>query len=195
MQRLKTVFGRAFSDDLPDSDRFGKAGECDRLALFALKEFAYEAPCGRRDEHRTRCGVRDETSRKARRLAQSRLLSRVAKQTAHEDETRRYGDTGLHAVGLTYIGPARCLDQAARRANRTFRLVFVCLRVAEIGQNPVIQQLGDVAARFRDDCRTALMKGVKQPMQIFWIAPCGLERRARHGALHDGQLAPLGGRR
>ena len=75
MQRLKTVFDRAFPDDLPDSDRFGKAGECNRPALFALKEFTYQAPCGRRNEHRTRCGVRDETSGKARRLAQDRLLS------------------------------------------------------------------------------------------------------------------------
>ena len=44
MQRFKTVFGRAFSDDLPDGDRFGKAGERDRPALFALKEFPDQLP-------------------------------------------------------------------------------------------------------------------------------------------------------
>jgi hypothetical protein len=68
-------FSRAFPDDLPDGDRFGKAGQCDRPALFTLKEFTDKAPCGRRDEHRTRWGVRYETSRKAGRLAQNRLLS------------------------------------------------------------------------------------------------------------------------
>ena len=98
------------------------------------------------------------------------VLAEVAKQIAHQDETRRYRDTGLNAVGLTYIGPARCLDQGERRANCALRLVFVCLRVAEIGENPVIQQLGDGAACFRDDCRTALMKGGQQPMQDFRIA-------------------------
>ncbi len=75
MQRFKTVFGRAFSDDLPDGDRFGKAGERDRPALFALKEFPDQPPSPRRDERRARCGARDETGRKICRLAQNHLFS------------------------------------------------------------------------------------------------------------------------
>ena len=84
------------------------------------------------------------------------------------------------------------LDDGEAGAHRPFGGVFVGLRIAEVGEHPIAQILGDVAAQADDLRRAALLVGADDLAKILRVEPLGECGRADQVAEQHGQLPALG---
>ena len=87
----------------------------------------------------------------------------------------------------------RCLDNRKSGPHGALGVMFVSLRIAEIGQHPVAHILGDEAAVAFDQICAATMIAANDLTHVLGIEPRRQRRRADEVAEHDRELAPLGG--
>jgi hypothetical protein len=133
--------------------------------------------------------------RDVRRLADDAALAGIALPDQIADDDEAAGDAEPH---LEPFREAEAADRGADRergAHRPLGVVFMRLRVAEIGQNAIAHQFGDIAAEPRDRVADAGVIGAEDVAQLFRVEPRRECRRADQIAKKHGQLPPLGGGR
>ena len=104
------------------------------------------------DDDHVRFGHRLQARRQVWRLADDSALLRLARsdQLADNNEAGRDADADLQGNAAACLQLRHRLDERQPRLYRAFGVMFVRLRIAEIGEHPVAHILGDEPAGLRD---------------------------------------------
>jgi hypothetical protein len=120
-----------------------------------------------------------------------RVRRAAGKQVADDDPAGCQSNPHLQFAGLRCAKGADAADDVERGAHGAFGIVLVGDRVAEIGQDAVAQEAGDVAAVARDRLAAELAIDAHQLEQVFRVEPLTEARRADEVHEHDCQWAML----
>ena len=146
------------------------------------------------DHHATRPGQSLQARRHVWCLANHRLLARcpLANEVTHHRLTGGDPHARLETNVRVSIKLGDRLHQRARRAHRPFGIVLVRLRPAEVGQDAIAQELGDVAFEPADDLGARRVIGPHHIAQVLGVEPRRQLRRADQVAEQHRQLTALG---
>jgi DNA-binding winged helix-turn-helix (wHTH) protein len=111
------------------------------------------------------------------------------------DDNQPGGNPDPHVKLFGLIELRHPTDQRQPASRGALGVVLVRLRIAEINQHAVAHVAGDKPAKTLDNLCDAAMIGADDLAQILGIESRRERRRADQVAEHDGELAPLGGRR
>ncbi len=87
---------------------------------------------------------------------------------------------------------AYCRDRGQGRVHRAFGGGLMCLRPAELGEDPVSEQFGHITFVLGDGFRHGIMIPAENTAHLFGIEPLGQFGRSDQIAEHNRQLATLG---
>ena len=145
------------------------------------------------DDH-VRFGQRLQARRQVRRLADDSALLRLARsdQIADDDEAGRDADADLQGNARGGLQLRHRLGERQPRLHRAFGVMFVRLRIAEIGQHPVAHIFGDEPAGLRDQVGAEPVIGAHDLAHILWIESRRHRGRPDEVAEHHGELPAFG---
>jgi hypothetical protein len=127
------------------------------------------------DDHRTRCRQRLQPRRQTGRMADRRVLdSRViSPDTAHHHLAGVYSHPHEQRQAARRAQRVRVMPDSAlqfeRRINRTLRIVSVCDRSAEQGEDSVTSRLHHASIETSNHLDHNLQRRIDQPARIFRI--------------------------
>ena len=191
---LEARRGGALAEHAPRLLRRGEAFELEPPQRFERERLAEQLArvVGKHDF--TRLGLRLQPRGEIRRLAAGRTLSRrrADADLADDDPASGDADAGLkfgvavEALRLERLNDAQCRARGARR------IVLVRLRIAEVNQHAVAEELRDVARVGCHCCRHRVVIAADELSQVLGVEParqcCGADQVAEH----HGQLPAFG---
>ena len=134
-----------------------KTGSANPLIVTApeiavVEKIANQPPRAFCDQHRVRRRHFLQAGCEVRRLADNPALLRLARadQIADDDEAGGDADPARQARGAT-LKPADAVDQRQAGPYRLLGIMFMRLRIAEIGKDAVSHIFGDIAPKPSDD--------------------------------------------
>ena len=149
---------------------------------------------GRTDEHCPRVRQRLQACSEVRRLTNRDLFlgGAFAGQIAHD----RHPGGNADASGECDISICRELgdriDERETGTHRLFRIILVCLRIAEVDQHTIAHIAAYDALMPAYDFRDTTVVRANQRPHVLGIEPCGKRRRTHQIAEHNRQVASLG---
>jgi len=130
-----------------------------------------------------------------RGVADDAALLRLPRSDEVADDDQAGRDPDPHAQRRSRRGDEfrRSLDDREPGLHGALGVVFVGLRIAEIGEHPVADVFGDEATVALDRRRAAAMVGADDLAHVLGIEPRGECGRADEIAEHHREMAALGG--
>ena len=192
MQGLEPALGHPLADHPPSPHRHRETLERVAAQIVEREQPAQKPPRALGDDDGPGFGDGLQPGSQMQRLAHRDLLpAAFAGQVTHHQTS---GDPDPHMQREIRTGPQFMArpDDGEPGAHRPFGGVFAGLRIAEIGEHPVAQILGDVTAQADDFRRAELLVGADDLAKIFRVESLGELGRAHQIAEQHGQLAPLG---
>ncbi len=194
VQRLEAALGAADREHAPGLDRLIEALEPVLAEIGVGEEAADQLVGGRGNHDLAGLGQGLEPGGEMRGGADHGLFGRGALADQVADHDPAGGDADPDLQGRTARRPqlGHGLDQLERRAQRPFGVILMRPRIAEIGQDAIAEEAGDVAAEAVDHRSADILIGANDLAQLLGIE---LERqggRADQIAEQDRELPPLG---
>ena len=195
VQRLEAAFRRTRPQRRPGPRRPGDALEVLGPEVLQLEQIAEQPARALGDDDHVRFGDRLQARREVRRLADDAALLRLPRSDQVADDDQPGRDPDPHVQGRAGRGDEfrRGLDDGEPGLHGALGVVFVGLRIAEIGEHAVAHVFGDEAAVALDQLRAAAMIGADDLAHVLGIEPRRHRGRADEIAEHHGELAALGG--
>src|SRR4029077_20018930 len=100
-------------------------------------------------------------------------------------------DAHLEAATVLAWMPGDRAYDASRGVHGSLRRVFVHVRIAEIGQDAIAQELREIATVSRNHARAEILIGVHDLAHLLGICAGRELARAHEVAKHDGELPPF----
>ena len=186
-QRRETVGHGARAQHARHLDRVGEALDRMGAEIGVVEQLADQGAGVRADHDAAGLGQRLQAGGAIGRVADHRLL--LADQVAGDDLAGRDADPRRERHGEAH--PADRVHQVEAGPDRPLGIVLMRLRVAEIGQHAVAQELGDVALEALDHPRAAVLIGAHDLAQVLRIETGREPGRIDQVDEHDGELAAL----
>ena len=188
----------AQAGDAPDLNRFGDAFERMRAEPLAGKDVADEIVRSGADQNGVGTGEALQTGGEVGRVADDRLLARGAfadRLADHHEparDTDAHGEAGPVAAGYPGVERRHRFEDREASANRALGVLLLRVRVAEINEDAIAHELGDVAIETPDSFAHRLLIGADHIAHVLGIEPRREVGRIRQVAEHHGQVAALG---
>jgi hypothetical protein len=177
---------------LPSRHRHSDALHLDGAEIAVFEEIADQPArtCG--DDDRTRLGQCLQTGGEVGRFADDRLFlcRALTDQVTDHDQPGGDPDARLQFDGFD-IETTDSIGDTQPRPDRTFGIVLMCSRVAEIDQHAVAHVFGDKSIHPDDDFSDSAMVSSDDLAQILGIEPRREFGRAGQVAEHHRQLPAL----
>jgi hypothetical protein len=192
-QRLEAARHAALRQDLAGTGLLGAALQLRGVELAIVEQAAEQVPRAARDHHGPRrCKACQARGEKRRCADGGGLRCRSIAALAEHDETRRDADARRQRLDEALDaqrahGPAHL----ETRPNRPLGILLVRLRIAEIGNDPVLRAFGDRAAVLRHHVPDAPVAGCHDLAKVLGVEAGRKAHGVRHAAGHDGELPPL----
>jgi hypothetical protein len=162
--------------DAPDLDRL--AFECMRAEALASEDIADEIVRGGADQNGVGTGEGLQTGGEVGRVADDRLLARgaFADRLADHDEPARdadaYGEVRpVAAAGSPGVERRQRVEDREAGAHRALGVLLLRIWVAEINQNAIAHELGDIAVEAPDSFAHRLVIGADHIAHVLGIEP------------------------
>ena len=155
VQRLEAAFRGTRPQRRPGPRRPGDALEVLRPEVLKLEQIAEQPARALGDDDRVRLGDRLQARREVRRLADDAALLRLPRsdQVADDDQPGRDPDPHVQRRAGRGDEFRRCLDDGEPGLHGALGVMFVGLRIAEIGEHAVAHVFGDETAVALDQRR------------------------------------------
>ena len=195
MQRFEAAFRRTRPQRRPGSRRQGDALEVPGPEVLQLEQIAEQFSRALGDDDRVRFGDRLQPRREVRRVADDTALLRLSRsqKIADDHDPGRDPDPYVQRRARRGAEFRRGLDDGEPGPHGALGVVFVRLRIAEIGEHAVAHVFGDEAALAFDAIRAATMIAADDLAHVLRIEPRRYRGRTDEVAEHHGQLAAFGG--
>jgi hypothetical protein len=132
--------------------------ECTDLSLCALG-----------DQDRIRRGERLQSCRQARRRAYDVGSSSVSLTDHITDDDEPAGDADAGLQAARRFNSADHVDEAKTGSYRSFGIIFVCRRIAEIGEKSIARKICDETVVSFDRVGASAVEGRHRIQQLFGI--------------------------
>jgi hypothetical protein len=106
--------------------------------------------------------------------------------------TETYCQSDAFVLFKTGIQGSYRLDESQPGADSSLCIVFVCLRIAKIDQEPISKELGDVSLIALDDLGTGSLIGTDHVPILFRVELAGEYGRVHQITKQHGELAAFG---
>ncbi len=165
--------------------------------ILKLEEIAEKLSRALVDDHAVGLGNPLQPRREVRRVADDAALLRLSgpQKIADHHVPRRDADPRVQRGACRRIQLGRGGDDRERRAHRVLGVLFVSLRIAEVGEHAVAHVFGDEAAVGGDEAGAACVIGCEDVSHVLGIEPRGKHGRADEIDNHHGEMTALGGGR
>ena len=158
-----------------------------------FEQFSEEPTYTVSDDDGVRFGDRLKARREVRRLADTPPApGRARAERSPTITTQSRSDPHLQGSAGDGFELRRRFEEFEPCAHRAFRVVFMGLRIAEIGQHAVAHVFGDETAVALNACRRAPMVGADDVSHVLGVEPARQRCRADEIAEHHCELATLG---
>ena len=190
---VEPAFVRAFVQHPPDADGFLQALDLVQREVLVDEHVAEQLVRAVGHQHGVGLGQGLQPRRQVGRLANDRLLLRraAADRLANHDH-QAGGDTDPHAqcdaVGRVELGDF--VDDFQPDLRGALRVVFMRLRIAEIGQDAVAHEAGDIAGSPGNGAGTGILEIADHLAEILGIQPVRHRCGAYQIAEQHGQMPP-----
>ena len=165
--------------------------------ILKLEEIAEKLSRALVDDHAVGLGDPLQPRREVRRVADDVALLRLSgpQKIADHHVPCRDADPHVQRGACRRIQLGRGGDDRERRADRVLGVLFVSLRIAEVGEHAVAHVFGDEAAVGRDEASAACVIGCEDLPHVLGVEPRGKRGRADEIDNHHSEMTALGGGR
>ena len=186
----KPVLGFALAQRMPDLDRFGEPPQLVSAEIGELEQAGHQAMGVGGHDHRAGLRQRLQPGGQVRRLADHAVPFFV--RAADHHEAGRDPDPGLERPTGIRLDPGDRTDQLEAGQDRALGIILVRPRVAEVDQETIAQEAGDLAVKAPDHPRCQILIGADHLAHVLGVEQRGELGRAHQIAEHHRQLPALG---
>ena len=172
--RLEAARRPARPQHAPGRHRRGETLELARAELGEVEQAGDEPPRAGADHHGPGLGQRLQPGREVGRLADRVALARPTLTAAGVANHHRAGgdaDPGPERGAARRREPGDRPDELEPGADRALGVVLVRLRVAEVGEDAIAEELGEMAAVAGDHHRAGVVVAPDQLPEVLWVEP------------------------
>ena len=192
---MRPSVGRDMPDRSIEADRMLDAFKVNRTPILEGESPRHEFMYRSRNEDRAGLRHRLHARRDVGRIAENIGFAASALAHNHRSGLDAYPNGELQVVlaKQPLVQRRDIIYDCKPCADRSFRIVFMCLRPAEIDHQAIAKIFGNLAPKARDRSRSGSLIFGGDVAPLFWIKMCCDLRRLRQVAEQDRQMTAFTG--